>query len=186
MPRVTPLPSTTLAPALAEVYERFASGYGPFRDQVAVLAHVPAALDHLCTMLMELKARRAVPWRYIELAIVVVSKLNACDYCVAHHAPVLAVEGLSREAIATLPAIDHPELEEVDRLVIEYARLVTEQPGRIRDAVFTRLKAHFSEAQIVELTLRIALTGFFNRFNDALQIDDAAGADTSFAGLTHP
>ena len=29
---------------------------------------------------------------------------------------------------------------------------------------------HFSEEQIVELTLRTALCGFFNRFNDALQI----------------
>jgi hypothetical protein len=73
MPRVTPLPSTVLAPDLAEVYETFVSAYGPFRDQAAVLAHVPPALDHLCSMLMELKQRRVVPWRYIELAIVVVS-----------------------------------------------------------------------------------------------------------------
>jgi len=34
------------------------------------------------------------------------------------------------------------------------------------------LRLRFSEAEIVELTLRIALCGFFNRFNDALQIDD--------------
>jgi len=189
MPRVTPLPSTVLPPESAEVYERFAESYGPFRDQVAVLAHVPPALTHLCSMLMELKQRRAVPWRYIELAIVVVSKLNACEYCVAHHSPALEVEGLSSAAIAGLPGLDHPELDEVDRLVIEYTRRVTVEPGRIRDAVFARLRAHFSEAQIVELTLRIALTGFFNRFNDALQIDDghaAAGGAENFAGVTHP
>jgi uncharacterized peroxidase-related enzyme len=185
MPRVTPLPSVALAPDVAEVYERFASTYGPFRDQAAVLAHVPPALDHLCSMLMELKQRRAVPWRYIELAIVVVSKLNACAYCVSHHAPVLEVEGLSSEAIAGLPGTDHPDLDEVDRLVVDYARLVTEQPGRIRNAMFARLREHFSEAQIVELTLRIALAGFYNRFNDALQIDDgraAAAGVQSFAG----
>jgi uncharacterized peroxidase-related enzyme len=176
MPRVTPLPSAALSPAVAEVYERFASAYGPFRDQAAVLAHVPPALDHLCSMLMELKQRRAVPWRYVELAIVVVSKLNTCAYCVAHHAPVLQVEGLSREAIAGLPGVDHPDLDEVDRLVVDYARLVTEQPGRIRDTVFARLREHFSEAQVVELTLRIALAGFYNRFNDALQIDDGLAA----------
>ncbi len=38
------------------------------------------------------------------------------------------------------------------------------------DAIFDELKTHFSEEQIVELTLRTALCGFFNRFNDALQI----------------
>jgi AhpD family alkylhydroperoxidase len=175
MPRVTALPATALPPAIAEVYERFTS-YGPFADQASVMAHVPPALDHLYTMLMELKARQAVPWRYIELGIVVASKLNACAYCVASHSPVLQVEGLSAEAIAQLPNADHPDLTEVDRLVIEYATLVTQNAYRIRDGVFERLRQHFAEPQIVELTLRIALAGFFNRFNDALQIDDGAAA----------
>jgi uncharacterized peroxidase-related enzyme len=175
MPRVTALPPTALLPAAAEIYQRFAA-YGPFADQAAVLAHVPPALVHLCPMLMELKSNRAVPWRYIELAIVVVSKLNACAYCVASHSPVLEVEGLSAAAVAVLPNADHPDLDEVDRLVIEYSTLVTQSAGRIRDHVFERLRLHFSEAQIVELTLRIALAGFFNRFNEALQIDDGAAA----------
>jgi alkylhydroperoxidase family enzyme len=48
----------------------------------------------------------------------------------------------------------------------------TERPGRLPDALFARLRRQFGEAQIVELTLRIALCGFFNRFNDALQIDN--------------
>ncbi len=42
---------------------------------------------------------------------------------------------------------------------------------RIRDTVIDRLRAHFSEAQIVELTWRIALCGAFNRFNDVLQVE---------------
>jgi AhpD family alkylhydroperoxidase len=176
MPRVTPLPSTALPAAAADIYERFATGYGAFADQAAVLAHVPPALEHLCSMLMELKARRAIDWRYIELAVVVVSKLNACTYCVAHRTPALEVEGLSAAAIAQLPDTSHPELTEVDRLVIEYATLVTQSAWRIRDQVFTRLREHFSESQIVELTLRIALTGFYNRFNDALQVDDGHAA----------
>jgi len=47
---------------------------------------------------------------------------------------------------------------------------VTTNSNRMRDAIFERLRQHFSEEQIVELTLRTALCGFFNRFNDALQI----------------
>jgi hypothetical protein len=41
------------------------------------------------------------------------------------------------------------------------------------------LRQHFTEEQIVELTLRTALCGFFNRFNDALQIgmEDGVVAD---------
>ena len=172
MTRVPLLSSDGLPARTAEIYERFVSSYGPFRNQAAALAHVPPALDHLCSMLMELKARNGVRWRYIELAIVVVSKLNACAYCVAHHSPKLEIEGLPDDAVASLPSAEHPAFDDVDRLVIEYATLVTVQAGRIRETVFERLRQHFTDAQIVELTLRIALCGFYNRFNDALGIED--------------
>lgn len=177
MSRISHLPSSALSAADAEVYERFAGSYGPFRNQVSVFAHVPSAMRHIMSMLMELKAQHNIKWRYIELAIVVTSKLNQCHYCVAHHTKPLLVEGLSAATIELLPGTDSPELDEVDKLVIEYTIAVTENAQRIRDRMFDRLRAHFSEAQIVELTLRIALCGFFNRFNDALQIDDELGQE---------
>ncbi|MEP9355812.1 carboxymuconolactone decarboxylase family protein [Xanthobacter sp. KR7-65] len=174
MPRVSPLSSADLPAAVAETFSAFAGGYSDFRDQAAVLAHVPPALDHLYRMLMELRAREGVPFRYIELAVVTVSKLNACPYCVSHHTPLLEVEGVPTEAVAVLPESDHPAFDDADRAVIDYARLVTVRAWGIRDQVFDALRRHFTEAQIVELTLRSALAGFFNRFNDALQIDDGA------------
>ena len=172
MARVRSIASAELPPDLAEIYERFVDRYGPFRNQVAVFAHVPAALRHLMSMLMELRAAATLPKRYLEIAIVVVSRLNECHYCVAHHTPFLAVEGVSLEAIDRLLDRDNPELDDVDRLVIEYAQAAWEAPNRIRDSLFDRLRRHFSEPQIVELTLRITLCGFFNRFNDALQIEE--------------
>lgn len=172
MARVSDVRPEDVPDDVRDTYVRFAAGYGPFRDQVGVFAHVPSAVKHLMGMLLELREQRNVPYRYIELAIVAVSKLNECHYCVAHHKPLLEVEGVSPAgAERILDYRDHPELDEVDRLVVEYAVAVTETPQRIRDNMFERLRQNFSEAQIVELTLRIALCGFFNRFNDALQID---------------
>ena len=52
----------------------------------------------------------------------------------------------------------------------DYAVQVTEKPNGMRDAIFTDLRRHFSEEQIVELTVRTALCGFFNRVNDSMQI----------------
>lgn len=176
MARVADVGPEALAPEVRRIYERFGSGYGAFQDQVAVFAHVPSALNHLMGMLLELRAQKNVPYRYIELAIVAVSKINECHYCVGHHKPLLLVEGLSSEgADRILDYANHAELTEVDRLVVEYAIAVTSNPQRIKESLFQRLRSHFSEPQIVELTLRIALCGFFNRFNDALQIDGAYG-----------
>jgi len=183
MARVRSIRSDELSPDLADVYERFAGTYGPFRNQVAVFAHVPAAMRHLMSMLMELRDAATLPKRYLEIAIVVVSKLNECHYCVAHHKPFLAVEGISPEGIDRLLDAGNPELNDVDRLVIEYAQAAWETPNRIRDSLFERLRQHFTEPQIVELTLRITLCGFFNRFNDALQIEEEDEAHDKLAAL---
>jgi alkylhydroperoxidase family enzyme len=56
--------------------------------------------------------------------------------------------------------------------------------GRIPDALFARLKSHFSEAQLVELTLRITLCGFFNKFNDALGIEEEPEAAKRLAAVS--
>jgi uncharacterized peroxidase-related enzyme len=177
MARVRDIPPDEVPEEIRDVYERYANGYGPFRNQVGVFAHLPSAVKHLMGLLLELRAQKNVPFRYIELAVVAVSKLNECDYCVGHHKPLLVVEGVSAEGVDNiLNYQDSAELSEVDKLVVEYAIAVTNAPQKIRDNVFERLGRHFSEAQIVELTLRIALCGFFNRFNDALQVDDETHA----------
>ena len=184
MARVPDIAPEELPPDLAAIYREFAGSYGPFANQVAVFAHVPAALRHLMPLLMELRAAKTLPKRALELAIVTVSQRNACHYCVAHHKPFLAVEGVSPAgADRLLDYRDHPELDDSDKLVVEYAIAAWEHPNRILDALFARLRRHFSEAQIVELTLRITLCGFFNKFNDALQIAEESEAKERLAAL---
>ena len=75
-------------------------------------------------------------------------------------------------------------MDDVDRLVRDYAVQVTNNPQYMRDAIFERLRQHFTEEQIVELTLRTALCGFFNRFNDAMQIGMEEGAVADMLAAT--
>ena len=170
MARVRDIDIHEVPEEIRPTYRRFASEYGPFLNQVKVFAHRPPAVKHLMGLLLELAEEALLPKRYLEIALVAVSKLNACAYCVAHHTPRLMDQGLAPETVADILAPDCPGLDEVDKLVRDYAVAVSDRPGRIRDAAFERLREHFTEAEIVELTLRIALCGFFNRFNDALQI----------------
>ena len=170
MARVRDVELDEVADDVKPIYRRYASDYGPFLNQVKVFAHRPPALKHIMGLLLDLADEALLDKRYLEIALVVVSKLNECDYCVVHHAPRLVEQGLDRETIDRILEPDCPGLSEVERLVRDYAVQVTEKPQYMRDAIFEQLKRHFSEAEIVELTLRIALCGFFNRFNDALQI----------------
>ena len=153
------------------VYERFAAEYGPFMNQVRVFAHRPIALKHIMGMLLENADNPILEKRHLEIAIVTVSEINKCTYCVAHHGPKLLSVGLTRDTIDRILEPDCPGLDPVDRLVRDYAEQVTRDHNRVRDTLFDRLRQHFSEEQIVELTLRISLCTFFNKFNDVMQLD---------------
>lgn len=170
MARVRDIAIDEVPQSTQSVYRRFSEEYGPFLNQVKVFAHRPPVLEHIQGLLLDLRDEALLPKRYLEIALVVVSKLNECTYCVSHHAPRLVDQGLPAATVEGILGDDCPGFDEVDRLVRDYSIEVTERPQRIRDAMFTQLRRHFSEEQIVELTVRIALCGFFNRVNDALQI----------------
>jgi uncharacterized peroxidase-related enzyme len=179
MARVSNVEIDAVPDDVKPVYERYASEYGPFLNQVRVFAHRPSAVKHIMGLLLDLKDEQILPKRYLEIVLVTVSKLNECRYCVAHHTPRLIEQGLPADTASNILEPDCPGLDEVDRLVRDYAVEVTERSQYMRDKMFDDLRRHFTEAQIVELTLRTALCGFFNRFNDALMIgmEDGVVAD---------
>ena len=171
MPRVKEITLEEVPHELHDIYRRFSTEYGPFANQVKVFAQRPPALKHIMGLLLDLKEEACLPQRYLEIALVVVSRINECDYCVVHHNPRLIAEGLDSETVENILNPDCPGLNDLDCLVRDFAVQVTNTPGRIRDKMFADLREHFTEAQIVELVLRTALCGFFNRFNDTLQIE---------------
>ncbi|MCY4450337.1 MAG: carboxymuconolactone decarboxylase family protein [Immundisolibacterales bacterium] len=178
---------------LRPVYRRFAESYGPFLNQVKVFAHRAPALRHLMGMLLELADEAILPKRYLEIALVAVSKVNECTYCVAHHGPRLVEQGLDPASVAAILEPEVPGFDDVDTLVRDYAVAVTDDPRRMPGSMVERLSAHFTEEQIVELTLRATLCGFFNRFNEALGIEieegvveDLLGSGMRLDDLPHP
>ena len=171
MARVTLRRRDDLPDHLKPLWDRMTT-YGPFEGQAGAMANRLPIFEHMWRLLTQLADDAVLPKRYLELAIVATSLVNQCDFCVAQHSPKLAVEGVTAEGAANLLDWEkHPELNDVDRLVVEYSIAVTANWHRIRDTMIDRLRAHFSEAQIVELTWRIALCGAFNRFNDVLQVE---------------
>jgi alkylhydroperoxidase family enzyme len=60
---------------------------------------------------------------------------------------------------------------EAERLALEYAERVTVTDQAVDDALFAKLKQHYTEAQIVELTAAIALENFRSKFNPTLGVE---------------
>jgi len=60
---------------------------------------------------------------------------------------------------------------EPERVALEYAERITYTDQKVDDAFFARLKQHFTEAQIVELTAAVALENFRSKFNPTLGVE---------------
>jgi alkylhydroperoxidase family enzyme len=60
---------------------------------------------------------------------------------------------------------------EAERLALEYAERITYTDQKVDDAFFARLKQHYTEAQIVELTVAVAFENFRSKFNPPLGIE---------------
>jgi len=60
---------------------------------------------------------------------------------------------------------------EMERAALEYAEAMTITGERVSDELFARLRSHFDEAQIVELTAAVALENFRSKFNVPLGIE---------------
>ena len=180
MARVPELTVEDVAEEQRDDFIKYKDLFKDFGNQVPVYAHAPIAMKHVYGMSLESRLAETLPIRLIEIAVVAASFANRCTYCVTHHSTILADLGLDPNAISNLGNKDVPGLTEVELLVRDYAVSVTERAWGIRDEMFERLHQHFTDAQIVELTMRIGLTGLFNKVNQALGIEMEEGAMAAF------
>ena len=67
---------------------------------------------------------------------------------------------------------DHPGFTPRERTALAWAEMVTISPNDITDEQFAELRSHFSDREIVELTVQAAFENFRARVNRALRIED--------------
>ncbi|MEL0021086.1 MAG: hypothetical protein VW709_14525, partial [Rickettsiales bacterium] len=79
--------------------------------------------------------------------------------------------GMDTETLENILEPDPPGLDEKEKLVRDYARLAIERPWGIRDKIYEDMKRHFSDRELVAITMRANLASLFNKINMALQIE---------------
>lgn len=60
---------------------------------------------------------------------------------------------------------------EAERVALEYAERMTITGQKVDEELFARLKRHYTEKQIVELSAAIALESFRSKLNPALGVE---------------
>lgn len=136
------------------------------------LAYRPALLKAMGSLGQAVGGESTIPRRLKELVILKVSQINGCKYCVAAHTRSAKKIGLSDQEIRASQEYQSTKtFSEKERVALEYAEAVTKHVGNFSDELFSRVKEHFDDGEIVELTGLIAYFNFMNRLLDALQVD---------------
>ena len=63
-----------------------------------------------------------------------------------------------------------PLFSEAEKVALEYADAITDTNGDVDDALFSRLRRHYDDDTIAELTMIIAWENASSRFNRAFRI----------------
>lgn len=63
------------------------------------------------------------------------------------------------------------QLDRGSRVALEYADVVHRSGHDVSDELYARLSDSWDAGQIVEITLVIGMTEYFNRFNDSLRVE---------------
>jgi uncharacterized peroxidase-related enzyme len=104
-----------------------------------------------------------------EMVYLAVSTVNECKYCTAAHLKGASKAGLTERDIEDIESETNQNFTPAEQTALHYAREMTRACA---DEFGTRehLKEFFSEDQLVELTLVIAMANFTNRFNNGLNV----------------
>jgi uncharacterized peroxidase-related enzyme len=169
MSRINTPALDTATGATAEVYAAIKKAAGGVPNTFATIgAHGPAALKAVLAADRVL-ASGTLSKQDQEAIKLLVSAIVGCDYCVAAHSLLGKMAGLSPDALRQI-RVGEPTGDAKRDALIRLVKLLSATSGTISDAEFTAIKdAGYTDAQLVEISLAIAVTVFtnvFNRIND--------------------
>lgn len=178
MARVAMIPPDSSDSAVRKVYDHVLKQWGRISNFSQVLAHQPAALMGwaLPNDAIRLGNVKADP-DYVkiqQLVIIKTSALNRSAYCMSHNVPLGKKIGLSEAQIKAAQGKDYmtsPDLDDRQKAAVRWADAVTNMTARDDDEAFAAMKRHFTEKQIVELTVFCGMWNYSNRLCEALHVD---------------
>jgi AhpD family alkylhydroperoxidase len=105
------------------------------------------------------------------LVTVRVSQINDCPFCVDLNSAMLMKRGASPEKVEALDGWRDSDLfSERERVVLDYAEAITYSDRGVDDELMARLKQHFDDDAVVELTGLVAFQNLSSKFNSALGV----------------
>jgi uncharacterized peroxidase-related enzyme len=167
---VTPLEEEQLEAELREFVQFFKGPLGVIPNSVRTMARRPRvarAFTELNMAVME--CHGAVTPEFKRLIGYVTSFVSGCRYCQAH--TILGSERFGSTEERLNDAWNYAGSEhftDAEKAALAYAQAAAQVPNAVDEEIAARLREHWDDDDIVEITAVVALFGYLNRWNDSM------------------
>lgn len=170
--------ATTLA-----FYDRAEDRFKALLNIFKVFGHQPEYGTVFTETVMAILKDGVLDWATKELLILKATQANSCQYCVVQHERVSEMLGINAEKIADLDGDRYrtsPHFTDGERALLDFAVQIGVDANRVPKHLWDQLKAHWSDAQIVDAAFVITTYIAVSKFGDALGV----GLESMFDGVT--
>jgi AhpD family alkylhydroperoxidase len=114
--------------------------------------------------------RSGLPPSLLELVKIRASQINACAYCLDMHTKDARANGESEQRIYVLSAWrETPFFNDRERAALAWTESLTQlTEGHVPNAVFEEVRRHFSDEEIVNLSMAVVAINSWNRLLTAV------------------
>jgi alkylhydroperoxidase family enzyme len=183
MARIQGVPQDQAGPMVKLVYRLMRKGtkkmtgreaaYGSGIEPVEIWAHQPKMMSGMGKFQQAVRKGNTVDERLKYLVELKGAQMIGCEFCVDLGSQICRNSGFSDEELLALPRYRHSELfTEREKLALDYTVGVMRTPVEVSDELFARIKEHFSDEQLVEITALVTVVNL-DRFNAAFGIGSA-------------
>ena len=172
MSRISKLERSEVTPDTASLYDKIYAQRGNVPNMFRTMAHRPEIFATMMAHFAAVLNTGTVSTKLKELIIVRTSQLNVTPYCLASHTTLARNLGWSDDQLGHLADWQaRADFTPAEKAAIRLAETVTLNANAISDEQFAELKSFYDDGEIVELLCSIGLFNYFNRFNNALQME---------------
>jgi alkylhydroperoxidase family enzyme len=139
-------------------------------EPIEIWAYQPKILSSMGKFQGAVRKAHGVEERIKNLVELKGAQMIGCEFCVDLGSQICRNSGFSDEELLALPRYRQSELfTEREKTALDYAVGVMRTPVEVTDELFERMKQHFSEEQMVELTALLTVVNL-DRFNAAFGV----------------
>jgi alkylhydroperoxidase family enzyme len=172
MAHLEPLPPET-TPELKDDFAIFERILGFIPNSLLTMQRVPAMVKGFGELTRAvMNPDGGVDLGFMRLVAHFASRAAGCQYCEAHSLVAAKIHGISQQKLDAIWEYRmSPLYSEAERVALDFALAAGAVPNDVDADLMSRMKAHWSEEQIVQILGAVCLYGFLNRWNDSMATD---------------